>query len=179
MPAAGKTKTPNAVKARIIAEKRVGMGTAAAIAERHGVAEQTVRNLASSPPPAVLPMVEKLTTKFNEEAVEIAGLVFKEIKRRVKEEPKKEATKNLVAVGKMVYDVHRLETNQPTSINQNQRSPLELAIEFANNLLMRHPDPSEAKMIFGYANTARVGIGASEEEWKEAAITMFGDPDHG
>lgn len=172
MPAAGTTKIPKTKKARIIAEKRVGMGTNAEIAKKYKVAPKTVRNLVSSPPAYVVPMVEKLTQKFNEEAVEIAGLVFKEIKRRVKEQPKKEATKNLVAVGKMVYDVHRLETNQPTTISQNQKAPVEYALEFAHRLLADH-GAQLAREMFRRAQTVKAGIRATDEEWIEVEARVF------
>lgn len=164
-------RIPKLKKARIIAEKRVGLGTVE-VAKRHGVAEQTVRNLASSPPASILPMVEKLTHKFNEEAVEGAGLVFRELTRRIKEEPHKEASKDLVAVGKMFYDVHRLETNQPTTINQNQKAPIEYALEFARTLMAEHR-PSVARKIFRGAKAVRIGVRASEDEWIEAEARVF------
>lgn len=165
-------RIPKAKKARIIAEKRVGLGTTKAIAKRHGVAAQTVRNLAYSPPAAVVPMVEKLTQRFNEEAIDLAGLVFKELKRRVKDKPKDESTKDLVAVGKMSYEVHRLETNQPTSINQSNQAPIDRALKYAEILIGKYK-PEDARKIFRASKTARIGMGASEEEWIEAEVATF------
>lgn len=172
MPAAGTTKIPRIKKARIIAEKRVGMGSNNEIAKRNRVAPQTVMNLASSPPADIIPLVEKLTHKFNEEAIEIGSLVFKEIKRRVKNAPKDESTKDLVTVGKMAYDVHRLETNQPTTINQTNQAPIDRALKYARILLDKYGQ-EDGKQIYRLSNTARIGIGASDEEWQEAEAQVF------
>lgn len=51
MPAAGTTKISKQTKAMILAEKRVGTGTSREIADRYGVAVQTVRNLGSADRP--------------------------------------------------------------------------------------------------------------------------------
>jgi hypothetical protein len=173
MPAAGTTKIPRTKKARIIAENRVGLGTTAEIAKKYKVAPKTVKNLVSSPPASILPLVKNYEKRFSEIAASAAEKGLVEIDRRLSSENvKNESLKNVVGATKLVYDVHRLQTNQPTSINQSNQAPVDRALKYAEILIGKYK-PEDARKIFRASKTARIGMGASEEEWIEAEVATF------
>jgi hypothetical protein len=108
MPAAGTKKISKQTKARIIAEKRVGMGTPREIAKRYGVAEQTVRNIGSADRP-VSPEIMLLAEAFEKQILFRAKtnleLGLKEIGSRF-DEPN-EPLSGIIQAARFSYEVFR------------------------------------------------------------------------
>lgn len=127
MPAAGKSKISTITKAKILAEKRVGMGTSKDIANRYGVAVQTVRNMGSSDRPVSVEVLQ-LSRSFESGILERAqtnleiGLVA--IGKKISDPD--ENLSAIVNASKFCYEVYRGLSTTMEPIEKQAASVIEV-----------------------------------------------------
>lgn len=108
MPAAGTTKISKQTKAMILAEKRVGTGTSREIADKYGVAVQTVRNLGLGDRPVskeVLVLAARHQDRILSLSASNVELGLKAINERISDP--KERLSALVQAVRLCYEIYR------------------------------------------------------------------------
>jgi histone H3/H4 len=152
MPAKGTTKLNNRKKAKILAEKQLGIVTVDQVAKQNGVVPNTVYRIERE----ATSELQSLADTYRERIIKRAKLNVERglevIGERI-ENPETH-TKDVIGAVKLSHDIVQVQTGMPTSITQHQWTPERHALEFFKVLLAKESSFDKALAAFRQASLA-------------------------